>query len=416
MSQPFDESQHPRGDQGKFATKSASESSVDLGDQQSGQLADIPDPLDGQTLADGRPAEATFEQSYTEYFRPLSEWEEEHDREFADGDEPQPKEVMETLGFTEADLGRFRGAYLDVDDDLDHGEARLVVHTRNGAGNRECWQDEPYADGCDCTGCTMANRIPKLTGYLYDRDDDGDPTYASIYFELPDDLAQRKRLADIDSTRTLIEDGKAPVWSVLSARADWSPAYVSAPYSLTRELVSVREKVAKLDQVIGDAPRPAKRPEPRTRTVTRGANGRRLRKPREVPVHMAFPDTEYQVASKLHATTKAEMKAAQAELDELDQADVSGQPPAVRALVAGAAADKTAELESLRQSMDDRAWKRDTALWLLHDQREEATARLAQMQADVDRAREENRRAQERDHWTRSWPGDPNEAPDRAAQ
>lgn len=410
MSQPFDETQHPRDAGGQFATKVASESHVELGSD-TDRFADVPDPLPGQTLVDGRPAEASFAASYAEYFRPLHEWEAEHGRQFDDRDWPDPKEAMAALGFAEDDLGRFRGAHLGPDDDSENSQYRLVVHTRNGGGNRECHQDEPYADGCDCTGCTMTKRIPELNGYLYDRDDEGDRTYANIYFELPDDLASRKALSEIDYNRMLIEDGKAPTWSILSPRPDWSPAWHSVPHSLTRELQYAREKVAKVNNVIGDASRPASRPEHRTRTVTTGRSGRKLRRPREVPVHMAFPDTEYQVAVDMHARYSAELKAVQTEVAELDGADVSGQPPAVRALVEEAAARKTAELERRRRSLDDIVWKRDTALWILHDQREDWTRQMARAEAEVARVHEENHRAHERDQWTRSWPGNPDDAP-----
>ena len=92
--------------------------------------------------------------------------------------------LMKMLGFeSTGDVGRFRDAYITNEND----ELRIAVYTRNGAGNREHWNDESEpGPECDCTGCIQTHRLPKHEFYLFDRDDDFDPTYATNYFRIPD--------------------------------------------------------------------------------------------------------------------------------------------------------------------------------------------------------------------------------------
>ena len=91
--------------------------------------------------------------------------------------------VLATLGLTRSDVGRFREVYI-VDD-------TIVIVTRNGGGNREHWyDDEPAGPDCPCVGCFMAYRVHQLPHYLYDEDNEYDPTYAHIYFEIPPEHAE----------------------------------------------------------------------------------------------------------------------------------------------------------------------------------------------------------------------------------
>ena len=91
--------------------------------------------------------------------------------------------VLATLGLTKSGVGRFRGVYI-VDD-------AIAVVTRNGAGNREHWYDDASAGpDCPCVGCFMNYRVHQLPHYLYDEDDDDDPTYTRIYFEIPPEHAE----------------------------------------------------------------------------------------------------------------------------------------------------------------------------------------------------------------------------------
>lgn len=101
--------------------------------------------------------------------------------------------LLAVLNLTPSAVGRFRDAYLDGD--------MIVVHTRNGGGNRECycrdyardedtptveWEGETHREHClpyinDCLA-----RHPQ---YLRDEDDDFDCTYADFFFSFPPDYA-----------------------------------------------------------------------------------------------------------------------------------------------------------------------------------------------------------------------------------
>lgn len=99
--------------------------------------------------------------------------------------------VLATLGLTRSDVGRFRGVYI-VDD-------TIAVVTRNGGGNREHWDDNtPAGPDCPCVGCFMNYRVHQLPHYLYDEDDDDDPTYAIIYFEFPPEHAELLKAIALD--------------------------------------------------------------------------------------------------------------------------------------------------------------------------------------------------------------------------
>lgn len=180
---------------------------------------DIPAPLESQTLENGSPAEATFEESYRAFFRALDEHEATHgpyetQKSISEGD------ILDLAGIGDANLGRHRGTFLERDEDT--GDPVIVVHTRNGGGNRECYQDD--CDGA-CTGCIQTDAIPALPTYLRDADDDGDSTYANNYFRPVDPEAglaaleaeeKRINLNRLDFYRTAITDGSQPPWVVLS--------------------------------------------------------------------------------------------------------------------------------------------------------------------------------------------------------
>jgi len=73
--------------------------------------------------------------------------------------------------------GRFRDIYLKDD--------KIILYTRNGGGNRDCW--EKGKTDCDCPGCVIVNILPKHPNYIKDYDDDFDSTYAYIEFTIPDE-------------------------------------------------------------------------------------------------------------------------------------------------------------------------------------------------------------------------------------
>lgn len=83
-------------------------------------------------------------------------------------------------------LGRIRDAWFELRPNADPAtgdHVEIAVYTRNGGGNREHF----HGDGDDgmCTGCVM-EKIKDHPRYIGDLDDAFDPTYATIWFRLPD--------------------------------------------------------------------------------------------------------------------------------------------------------------------------------------------------------------------------------------
>lgn len=103
----------------------------------------------------------------------------------------------------------------------------IVVHTRNGAGNRE--HDHPDGLGGPqvCLGCTT-EALQEHRRYVADSDDWDDRTYATFFFAISDaEVAQVERLAaqepqrrQQESARILlagIEAGEVPPWRLLAS-------------------------------------------------------------------------------------------------------------------------------------------------------------------------------------------------------
>ncbi len=81
------------------------------------------------------------------------------------GMNPDSAKLLEILGKTQSDFGRFRNVYME--------DGYIVVHTRNGGGNRESYED-------------VFDEMSEHPWYSHDEDDDFDCTYANIYFKVPD--------------------------------------------------------------------------------------------------------------------------------------------------------------------------------------------------------------------------------------
>lgn len=110
------------------------------------------------------------------------------------GANPAGPAILATLGLKPNEVGRYRDCYVEK---TELGTYQIVLHTRNGGGNRECWDRSPQSEQCACPGCVIEYRLPKHPLYLGDADDDFDCTYADIRFALPDDYApELKALAD----------------------------------------------------------------------------------------------------------------------------------------------------------------------------------------------------------------------------
>jgi hypothetical protein len=87
------------------------------------------------------------------------------------------------------DVGRFRDAWVEKGD---AGEPVIVIYTRNGGGNRECYCDESHESGCLQEIIADLQEHPL---YLSDEDDEFDFTYATFRFRCPADEQVRDLLA-----------------------------------------------------------------------------------------------------------------------------------------------------------------------------------------------------------------------------
>jgi hypothetical protein len=105
------------------------------------------------------------------------------------GMNPDADKVLSVLGKTRGDFGRFRDVYLE--------DGYIVVHTRNGGGNRESYE-------------SVFDEMSQHPWYSHDEDDDFDCTYANIYFKVPEGREQT-----LMALRGLDEGGNpAEQWNV----------------------------------------------------------------------------------------------------------------------------------------------------------------------------------------------------------
>lgn len=77
--------------------------------------------------------------------------------------------LFKLLNLSPEDFGRYRDVYVT-------GE-HIVVHTRNGGGNREFYED-------------VFDAMSTHSLYDYDKDSDFDCTYADIYFRHPEKYSE----------------------------------------------------------------------------------------------------------------------------------------------------------------------------------------------------------------------------------
>ena len=81
------------------------------------------------------------------------------------GVNPDTDTLLSLLGKTAGDFGRFRNVYME--------DGYIIVHTRNGGGNREDYED-------------VFDEMSEHPWYSHDEDDSFDYTYANIYFKVPE--------------------------------------------------------------------------------------------------------------------------------------------------------------------------------------------------------------------------------------
>ncbi len=113
------------------------------------------------------------------------------------GENDKADVLLRCLGLGPGDFGRFRDAFIE--------DGKIAVYTRAGGGNRECWGD---CDGTnECTGCIMTNIVPSYKYYIEDKDDDFDSTYATVYFEFPEEY--KEFLSSLEESEPPAEKWKA---------------------------------------------------------------------------------------------------------------------------------------------------------------------------------------------------------------
>jgi len=93
------------------------------------------------------------------------------------GVNPDTETLLSLLGKTTADFGRFRNVYME--------DGFIVVHTRNGGGNRE---DYEY----------VFDEMSTHPWYSHDEDDSFDCTYANIYFKVPENHKDFVAIMNLD--------------------------------------------------------------------------------------------------------------------------------------------------------------------------------------------------------------------------
>lgn len=84
------------------------------------------------------------------------------------------KLILDFLGFTKEEIGRFRNAWVT-------DEGRLAIYTRLGGGNRDYYKDN-------------INNLRNHDWFDYDEDDDFDFTYATFYYDVPE---EHKEIVDM---------------------------------------------------------------------------------------------------------------------------------------------------------------------------------------------------------------------------
>ena len=410
----FQESDHPRSGDGRFAASSSSESSAVL-EEAPAAAGRHDEHTRGIPGVDGRP----FAEVFAEHFKPLDDFESEHG-EYAPAERVTAERLMEYAGLAGRNFGRLRGVSVEMRTNEWTEEKTgpfLVVHTRNGSGNREHYgEDTEPGPACDCTGCVQTYQIPGYPGYVDDEDDDGDYTYANNFFELPTlppdgdyptDTAQRLQLDELKRARELVQTGALRPWHFLARRTDrdpkqrWWPGF-SQPSDLqraTRERDSVLEQLQAEQQAFATATPPAVRPTVRTKAKI-GSRGQtlRTRQPIRVPRFSIAKKELDQAAADL-----AEHERKKAELDAT--LTMASLPPAAADVI-------RKERESLAKyadrsrtaAFDDAQYRHDMA-WFEAANTIASLSDLAQRQSErVERLTVAERR--DSDYNWRNWPGD----------
>jgi hypothetical protein len=110
------------------------------------------------------------------------------------GMNPDTDKLLSLLGKTQGDFGRFRSVFMD--------DGCIVVHTRNGGGNREAYEG-------------VFDEMSDHPWYSHNEDDDFDCTYANIYFKIPENHKDFIVIMNLDSG-----DKPSEQWATLLNRME----------------------------------------------------------------------------------------------------------------------------------------------------------------------------------------------------
>ena len=89
------------------------------------------------------------------------------------GENPMSDFLLKIVNINKEDVPRYRDCFLNE-------EGNIVVYTRTGGGNREC-----FAENGDCSSCyhTANDELSENKYFVTDYDDDYDSTYAYFVFK-----------------------------------------------------------------------------------------------------------------------------------------------------------------------------------------------------------------------------------------
>jgi len=136
--------------------------------------------------------------------------------------------LLATLGLKQSDCGRFRDCYPSEDG------TKIIVHTRNGGGNREEYQ-------------SVIDELADHPCYVSDNDDDFDCTYADIIFRVPDGAeAFVKSVADATDTTPPAERWKKLLADMQSGK---DSAVVSRAMDVGKQIFSAIDAAAPTAEV-----------------------------------------------------------------------------------------------------------------------------------------------------------------------
>lgn len=118
------------------------------------------------------------------------------------GQHSNASDLLKLLGITEHDVPRYRSCYWNG--------THIVIHTRTGGGNRDFYENEEscrdnypeYFEGEEPPSGPWNDDLRAISGYVEDRDDDFDCTYADFFYEPPSEALEALKNVPADMSPT----------------------------------------------------------------------------------------------------------------------------------------------------------------------------------------------------------------------